>query len=232
MSKSYMADPSGRNLLILLALITAMFILIGFFIDTKGFSGNLLAELAGNGIAILVGLLLIDRFLEYRRQKQWTKVRKLTIRAIAVHLCDIASTLHIYFPIGDHRSIGVILEGRNTPNRATATGFEALLEQLRELRNGISKDKSTSDVAVEFYEAVRWDLDQIQTILTPRVIRSSNDQRLIDAVIEFDDARRKLHSSIIGHKLAGTHSVFPDLLLLVQSSGRLYQALCKRWETA
>lgn len=232
MSKSYMSDPIARWLLMFLALITAVSILIGLVVDTKGFPGNLLAELAGNGIAILVGLLLIDRFLEDRREKQWAKVRKSTIGAIAAHLCDIASTLYIYFPVGDHKSMGVILEGRNTPNRATPMGFEDLLQELRRLPNDLDNEKSTSDVAVEFYEAVMWDLDQIQTVLTPRVIQSSSDQSLIDAAIEFDDARRKLHNSIIAHKLVVTHSVFPNVLLLVQCSGRLYQVLCNGWETA
>jgi hypothetical protein len=73
-------------------------------------------------------------------------------------------------------------------------------------------------------------LDQIQTVLTPRVMQSSTDQELIDALIEFDDARRRLHNSIIGHKLICTQSVFPDVLSLVQSSEHLYQALCRSWE--
>jgi hypothetical protein len=230
MIKSYMSDPFGRWLLILLILIVTVCILFGFVIDSRGFSGNLLAELAGNGIAILVGFLLIDRFLEHRREQQWAKVRNFTLGAIAAHLCDIASCTMMYFPFRDHSSIGIILEGRNTPNSTTVTGFEHLLEQLRTCSSRDVGNKSISDVAVEFYEAVTWDLDQIQTVLTPRVVQSSTDQELIDALIEFDDARRRLHNSIIGHKLICTQSVFPDVLSLVQSSRRLYQALCRSWE--
>lgn len=68
--------------------------------------------------------------------------------------------------------MGIILAGRNGPNPETPKGFDDLLEQLRKLPLALSVDKSTSDVAVEFYEETTWDLNQIQTILTPRVIQN------------------------------------------------------------
>lgn len=230
MNKSYSLYPFGKWLPMVLFSFVAVFILFGFVIDKEGFPGNFLAGLAGNLIAILVGLLLIDRYLEYRRKQKWAKVRNLTLGAIAAHLCDIASNLYIYFPIRNDGSMATILKGRNWPNHTTPAGFENLLEELRSLPNSVSKEKSTSDIAVEFYKEVTWDLDQIQSVLTPRVIQSSGDQTLIDALVEFDDARRNLDNSIIAHKLVITHGVFQNVILLVQSAGHLYQALCKSWE--
>lgn len=214
---------------ITLVFIATVFVLAGFKIGGKDFADNLLADFAGIAIAILVGFFLVDRLAEHRREQQWAKVRNITLGAIAAHLCDVASNLYIYFPIRDHRSMGAILIGRKIPNYETTRGFENLLEQLRSLPNNISKEKSTSDVAIEFYQAVTWDLDQIQSVLTPRVIQSSTDQALIDALIEFDNVRRKLHNSIIGHKLVITHSVFPNVLSMVEASKHLYQTLCKSW---
>ena len=229
MIKSFLSDSFGRLLLMSLLLVVTISVLLGFIMDIRGFSGNILAEVAGSGIAILIGLLVIDKFVEYRREQQWAKARRLTYEALSSHICDIASDVYMYFPIKDHRSMGTILEGRNTPSQSTHFGFEDLLQQLKKLPASISGEKSTSDVAVEFYEAVIWDLDQIQNVLTPRIIQSSNDQELIDALVEFDNGRRQLHNSIIGHKLAATHNVFPNLLILIERSGRLYQTLYSRW---
>ena len=77
---------------------------------------------------------------------------------------------------------------------------------------------------------VKWDLDQIRDVLTPRVVQSSNDQQIIDALVEFDDARRKLHNAIIVHKRIVTHSVFPDTIALLEQVQSLYGILCDKWK--
>lgn len=229
MMKFYLSNRFGIGLVILLVLIVAISMLIGFVIDVEGFSGNLLAEIAGNGIAILAGLLLIDRLLEYRRERQWVKVRNLTLQAIGAHLCDIASYVYIYFHVREYGSMQVILQGRDSPRSVAMRGFESLLKHLRAGPRGDIGDRSISDVAVEFYEAVAWDLDQIQTVLTPRVVQSSGDQNLIDALVEFDDTRRKLHNAIIGHKLIKHENVFPHVVSLIECSSQVYETLCASW---
>lgn len=86
-------------------------------------------------------------------------------------------------------------------------------------------DESPSDVAIQFYNVVRWDLDQIQDVLTPRVIESSTDQKLLDTLIEFDEARRELHHAIIAHQQVVTGGVFSNVLMLVEASINVYQAI-------
>jgi hypothetical protein len=125
--KSFFRDSFGRLLLMSLLLVVTVSVLLGFVMDIRGFLGNILAEVAGSGIAILIGLLVIDKFIEYRREQQWAKVHRLTYEALSSHICDIASDVYMYFPIKDHRSMGTILEGRNTPSQSTHFGFEDLL---------------------------------------------------------------------------------------------------------
>ena len=117
MIKSFFSDSFGRLLLMSLFLMVTVNVLLGFVTDIRGFSGNILAEVAGSGIAILIGLLVIDKFIEYRREQQWAKVRRLTYEALSSLICDIASDVYMYFPIKDHRSMGSILEGRSTPSQ-------------------------------------------------------------------------------------------------------------------
>jgi hypothetical protein len=65
--------------------------------------------------------------------------------------------------------------------------------------------ESTSDVSVRFYQALRWGLDQIRDVITPRIMQYSTDQVLIDRLVEFNDASRNLNHAIIAHKEVRTH---------------------------
>lgn len=243
--KSYMSDPVGRRFLILLVLVAAMCALLGFAIDTrdlfgKDFLGNLLAEVAGSAVSILVGLFIIDRFIEYRREQQWAKAQNFTLRAIAIHLYEVAGSLFLHFPYLDFGAVDALFEGHIKPfNPRTLDCFDNLLETLPKLPSvmhepphGIGLDKSASDVAIEYCEAVKWDLDQIQNVLTPRVMQSPADQTLIDLLIEFDNARRELHHAIIAHKQAVTGGVFSAVVSLMQSAQRLHQAMYEIWCTS
>ena len=83
---------------------------------------------------------------------------------------------------------------------------EELIALLKRLPNSVSREESTSDVSVRFYQALRWDLDQIRDVITPRIMQYSTDQALIDRLVEFDDASRNLNHAIIVHKEVLTHS--------------------------
>lgn len=161
-----------------------------------------------------------------------TKLMLLTCRDLAAHLCDMASMTMVVFPYGDHRPAGRVLEGRNEPRDVAVAGFERLTVGLRKQKNSGSKTKSLSDMAVEFYDMVKWDLDQIQTVLTPRLLGSAADQRLIDALIEFDHANRTLYSAILGHKLIVTQSAYFHIPNLIAVAGHLYRAMQPHWEQA
>lgn len=244
--ESYLADRVGRVVLISLVLVAGISTLVGLAIDAwafqgKDFVGNLLAEVVGNAVSILVGLLIVDWFLEYRKKQQWTRVRDFTLRAITAHLYETAVALFLHFPGFDYNVIAPINEGnRDTPNSTTLAGFEKLSKELPNLPDLFVEspqrrpDKSISDYAVDFYEDVKWDLDQIQAVLTPRVMLgpTADAQALVDALVEFDNARRNLHHSIIGHKLVLTGGVFEKACLLMESAERVYRAVYELWQAS
>lgn len=224
----------GRNLfgVFIIATSTFVFLLVivfGFLIDGHRFLISLLTVLASLSGSIVAALVILNKYAEHRKRQQWARVRRVTFEAIAGHLCDLASQVFIYLPVSDHRPMTPIIEGRDHPNPSTPQAMSALIMQLRQLPNSVSKEKSTSDLSVEFYEEVKWDLDQIRDVLTPRVMMTSDDQPFIDALVDFDSARRRLHNAIIAHKQVVTHGVFPDLIGLLEQSRSLYDVLCVRW---
>ncbi len=227
--KPSVSKPFGRWLIPVSIMLVVMVTAIGLYIDTIGFFGNLLAETAGIFAGIVIALRIVDRYVDHQKEQQWARVRNLTYEAIAAHLCDLVTEMFIYFPVKDHRPMTPIIEGRDHPNPATITGMANLASQLRQLPSAVSAEKSTSDLAVEFYEAIKWDLDQIRDVLTPRVVQSSKDQKIINSLIEFDSARRRLHNAIIVHKRVVTHSVFPDVVELLKQAQSVYSALCESW---
>jgi len=232
--KSYLSDPIGKRLLTLSVLATVLSIGIGFALNPIDFSGNLLAEVAGNAVSILLGLLVVDWFLEYRRKREWSRAEAFTLKAIAVHLCEIAGSTFLHFPDMSFDAVGAIFEGHGRPpNPKTLQGFKDLVSELRsyELPMRVARRMSPSDIAIDYYDAVKWDLDQIQNVLTPRLMQGPADQALIDLLVEFDDSHRELRHSIIAHKQACTQDVFPKVISLVESAGRLYQAIYKHLRT-
>jgi hypothetical protein len=169
----------------------------------------------------------VDRYVHQQRQQQWAKVQEFTLRAIAVHLCEITGSLFLHYPGIDADAAMSIFEGHTTsPNAALLQPFDRLLDAIRQLPSAITREKSTSDIALDYYESVQWDLDQIQSVLIPRVMQSPVEQALIDRLVEFDSARRELHHAIIAHAQAVTHSVFPHVVTLIEAARRLYQEIC------
>jgi hypothetical protein len=177
-------------------------------------------------INIFVTVFLVDRLIKYRREQQWANVRSITLSAIVAHLCDIASDIYLEFSAAkvDLSSLDRILKGRNTPNAATPDAFEEFADELSNIHKDI-RGESPSTIVADFYKKIQWDLDQIQNVLTPLVITSSSEQRLIDALVSFNQTQRELINGIRSHQMAGTQEAFPALVALVRGSGRLYATM-------
>ena len=226
----YLRDHFTQYSLIAILVIVVGSLIWGFLLDWHGFLEGVLSSIAFSGITIVVGLFFVDRLIEHRQEQQWAKVRLLTYRGLAAHLCDMASMTMVVFPCGDHGATGRILDGRNEPQEEAVAGFERLTAVLRNQTDSKSKTRSLSDMTVEYYEMVKWDLEQIQAVLTPRLLESATDQKLIDALMEFDHAHRALYSAILGHKLVVTQSAYSRIPDLFAAAGRLYKEMLPHWE--
>jgi len=220
--------------LILLVVIAIPVIFIsgwlGFVWQQQPFLGNLMVSFVGIGLGTLVGIFLVDTLVKRDRWEKWSKSRNYILGAVASHLSDFMVTVLISMPIKDHRPMTAIIDGRSSPNPATVTAIRDVARMLRSIKESPSPDRHLSDYVVDLYEDTKWDLDQIQTVLTPWIIQSEADQELIDEMMTFDKARRELHNAIIGHKLIVTDAAYPALIELLDAVADLYVIVSKYWK--
>jgi len=229
--RAFLSNPIAPAVVLACVFIAAICLVTGFQIDAKSMSVNVLAGLACIAFGIPIAIWIVDRYLKHIARRRWSRVDTLTYRAIATHLCDSAVEILIGIDVlNDLRPMAPIQEGRDRPDAQTIEGLIALAKLLRAVPNPANND--LSDAAIECYKASKWDLDQVCDSLLPRVIEYSDDQDLIDALIELDAVRRTLHNSMIAHQQVVTGGVFYHLPELVDASAKVYRALLNHWKPA
>jgi len=226
---AFLSNPTALKLVLACAFVAAVSLAAGLQIDPKSMGVNLLAGLVCTALGIPIAIWIIDRYLKHIAHRRWSRVGTLTHLAIAAHLCDSAVEILIGMDaLNDLRPMAPIQEGRDKPDAQTIEGLGALASLLRAVPNPGNNDRS--DAAIECYKASKWDLDQLCDSLLPRVIEYSDEQDLIDALIELDSVRRALHNSMIAHQQIATGGVFHHLPELVDASARVYAALLNHWK--
>ena len=229
--RAFLENNAGQRLVLGCALVAMVCLAAGLLLDPKSMGVNLLAGIVCTALGIPVAIWIIDRYLKRIARRRWSRVDTLTYRAIAAHLCDSAVEILIGIDVlNDLRPMEPIQEGRNEPDAQTIEGLGALSGLLRAVPNPGNND--LSDAAIECYKASKWDLDQLCDSLLPRVIEYSDEQDLIESLIELDAVRRALHNSMIGHQQAVTGGVFCHLPELVDASAQVYGALLNHWKPA
>lgn len=159
------------------------------------------------------------------------KVKYLTFRAIANHLCDALADAYIYLSLRDQSRMSDIIDGRNRPNPVTPGAIQHLTDQLRVERPRTS-EKSEDDIAMEYCEEVRHDFDQIVELLLPRVVQSANSQTLVNALVELDQSWRDVQNAIVVQKRIVAGGVYRDVITLSERAGGVYKALLTEWKPA
>jgi hypothetical protein len=222
--------PTGRYVFTASFLVFAACVIAGFSLDPKSMGVNLLAGVGCMALGVPVAIWVVDRYVKHVTRARWSRVDNLTYRAIAAHLCDAMTAVFVGLKLKDCRPVTPILEGRDEPDFRAIEGLAALASILRAVPDPGSND--LSDKAVVYYEENRWDLDQLCDSLLTRVVEYSDEQDLIDALIELDLVRRALHTSIIAHKQVVTGGVFVHVAELVDAGASVYRALLNHWKPA
>lgn len=211
-----------KSFLIFGIIIAVIIITIGLLIDFKGYLGNILAEIAGLIISILVAFSLVDRFTEIQTKKRWGKVRKLTHRAIAHHLNSMLLELFNHFPIPNQNIINEILVCRDKPETKPIDVLTDLIEQINDL---CKQGKINIQITTEYFNTIKLDISQIRHDLMPRVMQSSDNQDLINALVEFDDTIQDLQNALIVHRRFAKQEILPDIIPLLKNIREIYQHL-------
>lgn len=188
--------------------LSLILIIVGFIYDTKEYTINILAEITGLFLGIIAAILLVDRFTENQRKKRWTRVRILSHRTIANHLSNILLELHNYFP--------QLNQPVNEPQ------LDRLIPQLQQ---AFLNHQITAESIREYFNSIKWDISQIRLDLMPRVMQSSDNQELIDALIEFDDVAQDLHKCVIIKKRIIEPDVYNNFMRLLEKIRDINQLL-------
>jgi hypothetical protein len=151
--------------------------------------------------------------------------------SISNHLYDIAQEAGIHcglqFPPDPDTNLLALSQARDHPNPAVAQAMLDLCSKMQGLPGARGTDNTLSDIAVEFYHDIQWNLDQISNVLLPRVVQSTNEPEVVDSLIEFDRAKLTLHNAAYVQKRLAIGGIFPEMIKLVRSAQALYGTLAK-----
>jgi len=180
------------------ALIAVVVLAGGFAFDSKGFFGNLLAEVVGVLGSVLLAILIVERVIERERAKRWDLVADETIATLRSAVIRASHRVYLLLPPPRDPNADPYTLGLLQQNQLTAA--------LRQLAQQIRRHPS---LAIE---------DKVSTDLQPQLelIRGSVMPQLL-AIGKHDLVAR----------LAAVESAFQDLLhttWLAHQFGHLRQA--------
>ena len=152
-----------------LALALAATLAGGFLVGLRGFAVNLLAGVVGLIVAIVAGILFIDRLPDRGRHRAWRQVRHHTLESIEMHAISFAASCA--FSLGELLP-PELLYSDTAPAAVKAGWVRGLAERIR------AGDPETKPDA-QVLAAARHDLGQITGSLTQTAISLSSDTTLI-----------------------------------------------------
>jgi hypothetical protein len=183
-----------RKLVVIIFLVIGMGILlvVGLGIDREGFIGNLIA----GTIEIIITVTVIDWLLQRQRKARWQKVRTQIVGALTQHIDNIIDEYQtrFYSPELDLLSIGMKAGPYGVPNAQTAKALRSMVEKMEKA----PPPKDPTEKARELHSAIKWDIEQILSILMPRVLAIECDEPELASVLGgFDDAIRRWRNEIL-----------------------------------
>jgi len=78
--------------------VAAAAMAVGFVIDAKNFAGNLLAEIAGVLIGVVLAVLIVDRAVERDRARRWNLVSEQTLSTLRFVILRAGMDVYLSLP--------------------------------------------------------------------------------------------------------------------------------------
>ena len=154
-----------------LAIVLAATLAGGFLVGLRGFAVNLLAGVVGLIVAIVAGILFIDRLPDRRRERAWQQLHQHTLEMLELHIASFATCCAL---ATNNNTIPNDLAHDSGSHSRTAAWLQQLASTIRATPH---LDGATLERILATCEH---DLAQITGTLTPTVISLSSDTTLID----------------------------------------------------
>jgi hypothetical protein len=199
-------------------------VVVGLFLDPRGFTVNLLASVVAIIAGVGVAVRLIDPIIRARRRREWLKVADATLAAIRTHVIEVVVQFWVGFGGPGGNMLENMLKGRDVLSRRALVGMDELMIFLR----GINPETETDSV----YDDVKWDLGQIRDVLIPRVILTADDESLVTPLVALEDAERRWAHYLIGDQQAVIGGTLRGAIDVLEASRTLYAALLEHGGSA
>lgn len=77
---------------------TTVVLVVGFALDAKGFSGNLLAEIAGVLVSVLLAVFIVEKAVERERSRRWDLVAEQTTSMLRFAVIRAGTNVYLQLP--------------------------------------------------------------------------------------------------------------------------------------
>jgi len=196
-------------------------------IDPKIMFQSIRSGIIGIAIAIIVTFLVVNKVIEQREQQRWEKVRNITCSQLVNNICNISASCTMFYRISIGDKWGLVKDPF-PPNNKTLSAFNDLIQDLNKhnINRNIPPTYNKGDVGADmkFYEYVKFNLDHIQMVLTPRMIQGRGEQELVDALVEFESAGNKLRDEVFLN-----YTCFPQVVSLIEKARIVYETIYNDW---
>jgi hypothetical protein len=198
LKNQFEVDKRTATMLLVLAGITLVAITLGLWLDSKDFALNLLAGVAGLGVAVIAGVLLFERLAreaayqeqqvrlaaqEQQQREKWEGVRIATLTALWDQLRRVTRPIMIL-----------------SPNYTIAAAYPAAIEVMKDVLAWVN-DQAADPLSEDWpsFRSKLLSLEQnlhreylpIRDILIPRVLEYADDADLVERLFVLDAKERR-----------------------------------------
>lgn len=191
---------------------------------------NALSEFLGMFVDLIFGSLftfvVIDKYLQYHKSKQWRKIKNITSKNLYFILSNILLKLNLSFPKDMRVESYVLTEDIETLNDyLPKEDFDIFVDSLNEKINNFIRqkhpnafvdteefnsfdDEQIHTALVKFKQHSKIEINSLSTVTVPKLLNFSDDPILLDYVIELEELFTSLMSKInTVHRKNGSSNV-------------------------
>lgn len=185
---------------------------------------NALSEFLGMFVDLIFGAIftfvVIDKYLQYHKNKQWKKIKNITYKSLYFSISDMVLKLNHALPQGFKEESYILSEDMETLNdyllkedldvfmNTLSKNMQRLIEEKFEQANAKADetnfihDETIYASLLKFKNNIKVDINNINTFIVPRLLNFSDDIVLLDEIVELVEISTSLISKVHNiHKL-------------------------------
>lgn len=187
------------------------------------FQKHLVAEFTGILLGIFLALVIVDDY----RDKSWKKTRILIYDSLIYDLCLIIEKLCLNLSaILEDESIELIpiISDKEKANLVTYNTIHNISKIIHKLE-ARELEVHSSDYLTNFDTDIKDCTFEIKFFITQALVRSSDDDEIIKALIDLNNKISNFQSATYAYKACSAPTVMPDLISLIESLEKLYKLI-------